>query len=121
MAITIASDPRMVVDAPAAPAVSSPFSVVGWALDLGASTGSGVDAVQIWAYPVSGAAPMFVGTASPTTRPDVGNVFGAQFNGAGFSLTGATLPAGTYDLVVFARSTVAGAFNNAKVVRITVQ
>jgi hypothetical protein len=53
------------------------------------------------------------------TSPWRGRVF--QFAPAGFELLAAALPAGTYDLVVSARSTVAGAFNNAKVVRITVQ
>ena len=63
---------------------------------------------------------IFVGTATPTTRIDVANVFGSQFLGSGFQISGATLPAGTYDLVVFAHSTVTMTFNNARVVRITV-
>jgi YVTN family beta-propeller protein len=131
--ITVVSKPLMVIDTPGSAPVSapaggtdpgtrlnSPFTVVGWALDLGASTRTGVDTVHLWAYPVSGAPPVFVGEASRTTRTDVGAVFGAQFNGAGFALTIATLPAGSYDLVVFAHSTVTRTFNNVTVVRITV-
>ena len=125
--ITVAaSDPRMYIDIPAATpggstSLTSPFSVHGWALDLAAGAGSGVDAVHVWAYPSAGGAPVFVGVAAPVQRPDVGQAFGAQFAGAGFVLTGGTLPPGTYDLVVFARSTVTRTFNNVKVVRITVQ
>lgn len=56
-----------------------------------------------------------------TARPDVAAAFGAQFGMAGFHLGNATQPPGTYDLVVFARSSVVTAFNNSAVVRITVQ
>ena len=76
--------------------------------------------MHVWAYPVTGAQPVFLGAAAPIPRPDVA-VYGGQFINAGFRLKGATLPPGTYDLVVFARSTIAQAFNNARVVRITVQ
>ena len=121
VAITVApSDPRMAVDAPTASTLSGPFDVVGWALDFASGSGSGVDAVHVWAYPVTGAQPVFLGAAAPIPRPDVA-FYGGQFINAGFRLNGATLPPGTYDLVVFARSTIAQTFNNARVVRITVQ
>ena len=55
------------------------------------------------------------------TDPDVAALFGPPFSDAGFLLTGASLPAGTYDLVVFAHSSVTGSFDNSRVVRITVQ
>jgi YVTN family beta-propeller protein len=129
-----ASAPLMNVDAPAksAPApippggtdhgtqVTGPFTIFGWAIDRYSSTGPGVDLVQAWAYPLSGGAPLFVGTATATPRIDVANVFGTQFLASGFQISGATLPAGTYDLVVFAHSTVTLSFNNSRVVRITV-
>jgi hypothetical protein len=100
--------------------VASPFTNFGWALDRASSSGPGVDVVQAWAYPLSGRAPLFVGTATPTARVDVANVFGSQFLPSGFQIDAATLPAGTYDLVVFAHSTVTLSFNNSRVVRITV-
>ena len=81
----------------------------------------GVDAIHIWAFPVAGGAPLFVGVGAPAARPDVAAIVGPQFANAGFLLTGATLPAGTYDLVVYARSSVTQSFNNARLVRITVQ
>jgi hypothetical protein len=67
----------------------------------------------------SGGAPLFAGAATPhglTWRPCSG-----RNTGCGFHLGGATLPAGTYNLVVFARSSVVTAFNNSAVVRITVR
>src|SRR4051812_42883486 len=55
---------RLQVDAPAANAtVYSPFLVGGWALDQFASAGSGIDAVHVWAVPVSGPA-IFLGAAT---------------------------------------------------------
>jgi YVTN family beta-propeller protein len=117
--------PLMVVDTPKpSSTISGAFDVGGWAIDPAAAdfSGSGVDAVHVWAYPISGASPIFVGAATPTRRPDVSEFFhDPDFENSGFLLRGATLPAGVYDLVVFARSTVDGAFNNATVVRITVQ
>jgi YVTN family beta-propeller protein len=116
-----ASLPQMNVDSPAASLLSRPFSIVGWAIDQSSSTGTGVDVVQAWAYPVNGATPIFVGTATAAPRPDVAAYVGSRFLNCGFQINGASLPAGTYDLVVFARSTVTQTFNNTKVVRITVQ
>ncbi len=114
--------PRMSVDVPATGStVANGFTVGGWALDLGSSSGTGVDSVQVWAYPTTGAAPMFVGVATQgVSRPDVGTAFGnARFGSSGYTLAG-TLPAGSYNLAVFAHSTVTGTFNNSKSVRVTV-
>lgn len=121
--VTITAVPAtFVVDTPKPSAmVSRTFDVGGWTVDTRASSGRGVDAVQIWAYPVAGGAPLFVGTPAQTPRPDVAAVVGRQFLNSGFLLGGATLPLGTYDLVIFAHSTVTGAFDSGKVVRITVR
>jgi hypothetical protein len=91
----------------------TPFSIAGWSLDLSSSSGAGIEAIHVWAYPASGAAPIFVGATTLTfSRGDVAAIFGAQFAVSGFSLQG-TLPAGDYTLVVFALSSVARQFNNA--------
>jgi hypothetical protein len=115
--------PLMSIDTPAvnATVASNAFLISGWALDLGSATGSGVDVVQAWAYPVSGAAPSFVGTATyGIARPDLAGYVGAQFTNCGYTLI-ASLPPGAYDLVLFAHSTVSGTFNNVKGARVTVQ
>jgi hypothetical protein len=112
----------MQIDEPAPSAiVSGPFRVGGWAIDRGAATGTGIDAFHIWAFPTDGSAARFVGVGSPTSRPDVAGLYGPQFAQSGFLLTGASLPAGTYTLAVFARSTVTASFSVVRVVTITVQ
>jgi hypothetical protein len=119
-----ASRPAMSIDTPTNFRTVGPgaFAVSGWALDLGSASNSGVDAVHIWAFPTTGAAPQFFGAAAVgAPRPDVAAAFGgAQFTNSGFNAVG-TLPAGVYDLVVFARSSLADTFNNVQVVRVTVQ
>jgi hypothetical protein len=120
------SRPAMNVDMPSAdqllPAGRVHFE--GWALDQGASTGPGVDAVHVWAYPSpgSGLAPVFLGVASyGGARTDVGAVFGPQFKNSGFSLDVAGLWPGIYDVAVFAHSAVTNTFAVSKVVRFTVK
>ena len=111
----------MNIDEPAPSAtIAGSFQVRGWAVDRGAASGSGVDAFHIWAFPVAGGDVRFVGVGSPVARPDIESIVGPQFANAGFLLTGATLPPGTYDLAVFAHSSVTQSFNNWRVVRITV-
>lgn len=117
------SRPSMAVDGPVAnTTVSGAFTVGGWAIDYQADAATaGIDTVHVWAYPSSGAAPMFVGVATVgVPRPDVGAAFGAAYATAGYHLT-ARLPAGSYNLVVFAHSSVSHSFNNALQVPITVR
>ena len=120
-----ASEPRMVVDSPAVDQmVSQNVLVSGWAADLTGDAGSGVDAVHVWAYPLVGdghGAPTFVGVATMgVPRGDVAAAFGMPRLGASGYALSAPLPRGYYDLVVFARSTVTGTFNNWIIVRIRV-
>ena len=88
----------MVIDTPHAGNVlaSSGFTVAGWAADLASLGGAGIDTLHVWAYPVGGGAPVFVGVArAGGARPDVARLYGAPFGDAGFTLSG-TLPPGTY-------------------------
>jgi hypothetical protein len=95
--------------------------VAGWAIEVGAATGTGVDAVHVWAYPSSGGAPLLVGVASyGAARPDVGAIFGSRYTPSGFDVTG-SLPAGTYTIVAFAHSTTTNSFAGVQSVRVTVQ
>jgi hypothetical protein len=116
------SVPRMAVDFPTPGLTQSMnITVTGWAIDLAGGTGTGVDAVHIWAYPVAGGAPIFVGAAAyGFPRGDVAAAFkSARFMGSGFAFQG-TLAGGDYNLVVFAHSTLTRTFNNVAVVRIRV-
>jgi hypothetical protein len=121
------SNPVMLLDGPPNGAVRTrPFTISGWAVDTGAPSGTGINAIHIWAFPVSGAPAFFVGVGTyGTSRPDVGTYLGdSRYNNSGFtfSVTSGNLPSpGTYDFQIFGRSTVTGAFTVARVVRVTVQ
>ncbi|MDQ3349330.1 MAG: hypothetical protein M3545_15355, partial [Acidobacteriota bacterium] len=121
--VPVQNAPVMALDAPGAGTVSSSFTISGWALDLAVSSGTGVDAIHVHAYknPGSGTPPQFLGTAAyGTSRGDVAAAFGRpQFAPSGYSLP-VTLTPGTYEIVVFARSSLSQAFDNRKVVRVTV-
>ena len=111
------------VDAPGRTAtIETPFLVAGWALDTSAVVGTNIDAVHVWAFPVTGA-PIFLGAATINLpRPDVAAVFGARFQNAGFNLiaTQALRPGG-YTLQVFAHRASTGTFDVVKQVPITVR
>jgi hypothetical protein len=120
--------PQVAIDLPGSPEVGRSFVVAGWAVDLDAGAGTGVDTLHVWAYPVrsncesAGCDPIFVGaTAYGGARPDVGAVLGERFTPSGYALTVDSLPPGTYDLAVFAWSTAQQTFVPAKVVRVSVR
>jgi Tol biopolymer transport system component len=114
--------PQVVIDAPRANAtVDSPFMVGGWAIDLDAAEGTGVTTLHAWAFPVGGGAPRFLGaTAYGGARPDVAAVHGDRFKDSGFGLIAQGLPAGDYDLALFAWSTETMGFVAPKIVRINI-
>jgi hypothetical protein len=112
----------MYIDSPAfGQVVQTSFAVGGWAVDLGAPSGSGVSVVHVWAIRPNGEGVWVGATTMNVSRPDVGQHFGdARFSSSGYSLQG-SLPPGPYTLVVFASSTVTGDFNQAAAIPITVQ
>jgi hypothetical protein len=114
--------PQVTIDTPESSAsVARSFVLAGWAADLDADTGSGVDAVHVWAYR-AGADPIFLGAAAyGGTRPDVAAVYGDRFGPSSFGLAIDRLDPGTYDIAVFAWSTVTGGFVPARVVRVIVR
>jgi hypothetical protein len=116
------SMPFMWIDVPVTgTSTGTQVYIAGWALDFASPSSTGVDAVHIWAYPVGGGAPQWLGFGTlGQARPDVGAVFGsARFNNAGFSAI-VSMPHGDYDVVVYTHSAVSGTFNNAQVVRLHV-
>jgi YVTN family beta-propeller protein len=114
--------PIVTIDTPAAGSiVPRQFSVGGWALEQSTCSGSGVDVIHIWAYSLAGSAPIFLGSQTVFSfRSDVSAIFGFRYFRTGYSVP-ATLPAGTYDIAVFARTTATKTFSPAKVVRVIVQ
>jgi glucose/arabinose dehydrogenase len=121
--VTVEAAGLLAVDAPVAfSEVGSTFLLGGWAIDLGASSGTGVDTIHVWAFAADGSVPpRFVGVPQFVERPDVGAYFGQQFRFAGYNMLVSTLGPGTWDLYIFAHSVVSNAFDNTKVVRVTVR
>jgi len=90
------------------------FTVSGWAVDLAAPSGTGVDTVHVWAFPPTGA-PIFLGAATyGIVCANAENYLGARARNSGFSLAVSTLPAGQYRIVAFAHSTVSGQFDQSR-------
>jgi hypothetical protein len=118
---TIGTSPHLSIDIPGDGAhLSAPVTIAGWAADLAALSGTGIDAVHVWAYPASGS-PVFLGAATlGFSRPDVAAIYGAQFGASGYSLTSSILPAGDYVIAVLARSTLTGSFSVYQAIRLTV-
>ena len=116
---------QMTIDLPTENlSTTGPVVVAGWALDPDAVAGSGVDTIHVWAYrrDITDAPPQFMGVAALNVeRPDVAQVFGGQFHGAGFQLVTPQLAPGTYDLVVYAWSHQTEQFEDARVVRVVVR
>ena len=103
---------RVVIDTPAAgDTVGSDFVLGGWAFDPNAPSGTGIDAIHVWAYPAAGGTPVFLGAATiDGARPDVGAVHGSQFGRAGYGLAIKRLAPGRYTLAVFAHRARTGQF-----------
>jgi hypothetical protein len=103
--------------------VAATFHIGGWAADLRSTGTAGVDEIHVWAYPNpgTGTPPIFLGPAAyGSSRPDVAAAFGPQFVNSGYNIVVGPLAPGTYDVVVFMRSTVTGTFPMNRVVRVTV-
>jgi hypothetical protein len=115
--------PQVIIDTPRPQQeVAQPFVIAGWATDLDSSFDVGVDAVHVWAYPLRGGDPIFIGAAAiGGARPDVAAVYGDRFGRSGYGIRLQGLEPGNYDIAVFAYSTIRGGFVPAKVVRVTVR
>ncbi len=103
--------------------VTQPFMLSGSAADLSTDQGeTGITGLHVWAYPLTGGAPTFLGTARyGSLRSDVADVHGEQFRASGFELSVVGLVPGLYDLAVFPWSTALGSFAPASVVRVTIR
>ncbi|MEE8346218.1 MAG: N-acetylmuramoyl-L-alanine amidase, partial [Dehalococcoidia bacterium] len=116
LAVIVPTRVAMSLDAPGDGAtVQQPFRVAGWAIDRAAPSGTGVDAVHVYVYPAdgsgapTGASPVFLGVALyGGSRPDVAGLFGEQVRDCGYQMEATGLGRGTYKLVVYARSTMTG-------------
>jgi glucose/arabinose dehydrogenase len=120
--VNVLAGPMLRIDAPSAgTTIAQPFDIGGWALDLRATSGTGVDAIHVYAYPASGGPPVFVGFGSPSSRPDVAAIFGSHFLNSGYNTTVRALPTGTYTLVVWVHSSVTNFWAINRTVTVTIQ
>jgi len=110
--------PQLIVD------ITEPF-VAGWAADLDSTVDTGIEAIHVWAYPVTASghgAPIFVDVAAyGGARPDVAAVYGDQFLNSGYGIFIRNLPPGTYDLALFPWSSSKHDFLDAHLARIVVR
>jgi hypothetical protein len=122
---TAAGHVEMAIDRPTADAqVSGAFAVEGWALDTGAWQGAGIGAVHVWAQRVDLPAvePEFLGSAELSgSRPDLGALYGSQFDRTGWALSVWGLAAGTYDVTAYVWRSRTQQFEDARSVRVTVR
>ena len=78
----------------------------GWSADLSANRGTGISALHVWAYPLQGGPPIFLGAATyGGARPDVAAVHGDEFRESGFGLIVSALvhARGVYDPLLTSR------------------
>jgi hypothetical protein len=120
--VTAQADPRMTLDLPVHNSTTGqPFVIGGWAVDLGAASGTGVNTMHVYAYPATGAAAIFLGAAPyGGGRQDVATAFGEAFRNSGFTMSATGLSPGTYTIVAYAMSTVTGTFSQAQSATITI-
>jgi glucose/arabinose dehydrogenase len=121
--VTIVQQILIAVDTPDNGSSVAPdfFLVGGWALDASAPSGTGVDAIHVWAVQTTGGPFVFLGaTTTFSDRADVGSVYGTRFTHSGYVLTATAPRSGTWDMFVYARSTVTGQFQVSGPVRIIV-
>jgi hypothetical protein len=118
--ITVQRSAFMAVDTPSG-ATSVGATISGWAVDLAATSGAGIDVVHVWAFPTNGGPAVWVGQAAVNApRADLGSALGSQFTNCGYSLTLQNVGAGSYTLVAFGHSAVTGNFDVSIAVPITV-
>ena len=120
--------PAMALDAPIAGSTTQPFLVAGWAIDLPTTTSAGVDAVHVYAFPVTNGivgSGIFLGAAATgAARPDVGAVFGGQFTNAGYGLfvsSGNLMSGQQYILGIYAHGAVTGTFDQSTFITVTIR
>jgi hypothetical protein len=117
------TDAKLAIDIPANNAtVSNGFALAGWAVDLAASSGTGIASVEAYAFPNAGGSQIFLGTATyGGARNDIGSLYGSRFTNSGYGLTVNNLtPGASYRIVVFAKSTLTNAVANTATVNVTV-
>ena len=118
--VRIGSRPLLYIDLPSPYATfSGRFPMGGWAVDLDASSGTGVSEIQVFAQR-PGEDTRFLGSATlGVPRPDIGAAFGGQFTNSGWTFVGGELPPDTWTITAYMRSSLTGTFVLAQTVIVT--
>jgi hypothetical protein len=124
--VTVFPEVMVMVDTPVnGGSATGNFLLQGWTIDRRQPQGqnsSGVDQIHVYAYNTAGGAPVPLGIYTPNLpRADVAAAYGSRFLNCGYVFTVSGLSAGTYDIVIYARSTITGGFDNVRNLRVTVQ
>jgi hypothetical protein len=105
---TVTATPEHVLEHPVAlQSLAQPLTVSGWAIDAGMPSGTGVDAVHVWAYHNfgNGTPSYMLGAATyGDARPDVAAARGSRFLSSGYHFTMTGQPPGWYRFVVSSHS-----------------
>jgi RHS repeat-associated protein len=105
---TVTAAPEHVLEHPVAlQSLAQPLTVSGWAIDAGMPSGTGVDAVHVWAYHNfgNGTPQYMLGAATyGDARPDVAAARGSRFLHSGYHFTMTGQPPGWYRFVVSSHS-----------------
>ena len=100
--------------------VGNPFVLRGWVADGRSTSGSGIASMDIWAFPVTGGAPVFVGRPyASIERADVAAQYGERYRYSGFNATFSNLVPGTYQFLFTAWSTTLNASDHANALTVT--
>jgi hypothetical protein len=98
-------DPRISLESPGDGTIwGSHVSVSGWAIDAHAPSGTGITAVNVYAYPNADESQpaIFLGTASyGAWRQDIATSYGSQFGSSGYSLAAVLPGPGVYRIRAF--------------------
>jgi hypothetical protein len=113
-ALLVAARPalaQLAIDVPAADSTSSMTTVAGWACHTGASD-PGVDAVEVWLFPLPTGDWQYLGAATiGIQRDDVAAAMGGNCHYSGYSLSTSNLHAGLSQVWVFARNSSTDVFD----------
>ena len=121
--IVTATNVQVSIDTPVVEAtVGQPFTIAGWAIDQTSTIDPGIDVLHIYAIHVADNVTTLLGAAyTGGVRTDVGIVYGSQFTNSGWGLSVSGLPAGRYELVIYAHRAATGQFEVALTRFITIQ
>jgi hypothetical protein len=113
------SQPAMSIEVPSPGQVQLPFLIAGWAVDLGALKGTGIDRVEILEGGCEGTV---IGIATNgIERSDVAETYGSQFAHSGWQFEVKLLRSGDYTLAVRTKSSGVDEYSQCQAIQVTVR